>query len=100
MRGSERMLWAALRRLNDNWRRQAPLGRFIVDFANHGRKLVVEVDGGVHRLPHVAQRDAERDAWLNAQGYRVMRVTDRRVRDELETVIAELVRASGVRPPD
>ena len=70
----ERLVWAALRRMDDNWRRQAPIGRFVVDFANHRRRMVIEVDGGVHRLSDVALRDAVRDAWLRGQGYRVVRL--------------------------
>ena len=86
----ERLVGEALRRLDDNWRRQAPIGRFVVDFANHARRIVVEVDGGVHRLPHVELADAERDAWIASQGYRVVRISNREVTDDLSRALGQL----------
>lgn len=86
----ERLLWTELRALKQHWRRQAPIGRFVADFANHRLKLVVEVDGGVHNLPEVQARDAERDAWLTSQGYRVLRFTDRQITFDMPTVLATI----------
>jgi very-short-patch-repair endonuclease len=84
MTRSEETLWAELRKLNVNFRRQAPIGRYFADFASHGGKLVVEVDGEVHeRLPEVALRDIERQRWLEGEGYRVLRFTDRQVRADV-----------------
>lgn len=71
---SEERLWQALRKLKLNIRRQAPVGRFVVDFVCHTPKLVIEVDGGAHRLPEVQARDAEREAWLKGEGFHVVRV--------------------------
>lgn len=66
------------------------------DFAHHGAKLVIEVDGGRHDLPEAQLHDAERDAWLVAQGYRVMRVKSREAYeypyDLAERVAAEIQR--------
>jgi len=73
MTDAERRLWSALRahRLDGlSFRRQIPIGRYIVDFACHERRLVVEVDGGQHSG---AARDIERDRWLESKGYRVLR---------------------------
>ncbi len=56
------------------FRRQAPVGPYIVDFACLARRLVVEVDGYFHAFH--AQRDARRDAWLRSEGYRVLRIPD------------------------
>jgi len=84
MNRPEQLVWKALRKLDDNWRRQAPIGRFVVDFANHGRRLVIEVDGGVHRLPEVALKDAGRDAWLRSQGYSVVRLDGQAVIRDLQ----------------
>lgn len=92
MTWSEKVLWRALRKLDVNFRRQAPIGRYFADFATHGRKLVVEVDGGVHqRLERVALRDAERQRWLEGEGYAVLRFTDREVLDDVGRCI-EIVR--------
>ena len=59
---SEELLWSAIRggRLGVCFRRQVPIGRFIVDFLVPSRKLAVEVDGNVHKLKRAA--DARRDA--------------------------------------
>ena len=72
---SEWVLWQALRggRLGIAFRRQVPIGRYIVDFLAPRERLVVEVDGGYH-----AQRtgaDRRRQRWLERQGYRVVRVS-------------------------
>jgi very-short-patch-repair endonuclease len=71
---SERKLWYAVRagRL-DGWkfRRQVPIGRYIVDFACPAARLIVELDGGQHAEQQ--DYDAVRTAFLEGQGYRVMR---------------------------
>jgi very-short-patch-repair endonuclease len=73
MTPQERKLWAKLRELNRmlglHFRRQAPIGPFIADFAELGRRLVIEVDGGGHG----GARDQQRDEWLMSQGFRVLR---------------------------
>ncbi|MDP1630146.1 MAG: DUF559 domain-containing protein [Caulobacter sp.] len=70
---NERALWTLLRdrRLeNLKFRRQVPVGRYIVDFLCPRHRLIVEADGPTHdNSPH----DRERDAWLAAQGFRVVR---------------------------
>jgi very-short-patch-repair endonuclease len=68
-------MWSILRSLKPlgmHFRRQAPIGRYIADFVWHQGKLVVEIDGGQHAE---AQRsyDEQRTAWLQSQGYRVIR---------------------------
>ena len=76
---SEQRLWKVLKKLDlggGHFRRQAPLGPYIVDFVHHGARLVIEVDGGIHRLPAVTQRDEEREAWLTQRRYAVVRVTN------------------------
>ena len=90
---TEAKLWEQLRRLPIRIRRQAPIGPYVVDFACLRARLVIEVDGGVHDRTDVALRDLERDAWLNAQGYRVLRIDSRRIPQELDSVVAEVVRA-------
>jgi very-short-patch-repair endonuclease len=69
----EKRLWAELRKLDPQFRRQAPIGRYIVDFACHRAALVVEIDGARHDLPEAQLHDYERTVWLNSQGYRVLR---------------------------
>jgi len=74
MTPAERALWGGLRKrqlAGCLFRRQYPLGRYIVDFVCLEKRLVVEVDGGQHT--EQAEADRERTAWLEAQGYRVVR---------------------------
>jgi very-short-patch-repair endonuclease len=74
--GAERKLWLLLRdrRLaGAKFRRQAPIGPYIVDFVCLRRKLVVEADGGQHNQN---RRDVERDRWLTEQGYVVLRYSN------------------------
>jgi very-short-patch-repair endonuclease len=71
---SERKLWEALRALKLNIRRQAPIGRYIVDFTYLGTKTILEVDSARHDLPEAQLHDAERDSWLTSEGYRVLRI--------------------------
>jgi very-short-patch-repair endonuclease len=88
MTWTETRLWKELRKLDANFRRQAPIGRYFADFASHGRRLVIEVDGAVHqRFGEVALRDAERQAWIESQGYRVIRFTDKQVSHDLHGCI-------------
>ena len=99
----EQRLWQALRPLKLNIRRQAPIGPYVADFVNHTAKLVIEVDGYYHSLPERQATDAERDAWLTRQGYRVLRVSDHDVDQNLSKVIdritAELSPPSPTLPP-
>jgi len=70
---AERRLWYLLRdrRLGDaKFRRQVPVGPYVADFLCRAARLIVEVDGGQHAD---SRHDAARDAWLAAQGWRVVR---------------------------
>ncbi len=71
---AERRLWSRLRNrtfFGFKFRRQVPIGPYIVDFLCMERMLVIELDGGQH--DERAQADARRTAYLETQGYRVMR---------------------------
>ena len=64
MTDAEQLLWRHLRahRLNgEKFRRQQPLGPYIVDFVHFSARLIVEADGGQHNS---STRDTQRDAWL------------------------------------
>ena len=76
MSNAERKLWYALRlRQLDGarFRRQHPMGPYIVDFVCLEKRLIVEVDGPQHAEEGHVARDGRRDRWLNGEGYRVMR---------------------------
>ncbi|MDP1912488.1 endonuclease domain-containing protein [Brevundimonas sp.] len=87
---TEAKLWDRLRQLSVRFRRQAPMGRFVVDFVCHRASLVIEVDGGVHERPDVAARDFERDAWLVSQGYAVLRFWTREVQNDIDGVVSSI----------
>jgi very-short-patch-repair endonuclease len=56
-----------------NWRRQAAFGSAILDFVSHPARLVIEVDGAQHATLAHSEHDALRTAWLEREGYRVLR---------------------------
>lgn len=87
MTPQERLVWAKLRELNRmlglHFRRQAPIGPFIADFADLGRRLVIEIDGGGHG----GKRDQRRDEWLVSQGFQVLRFWNPEVSGNIEGVM-------------
>ena len=87
---TEAKLWERLRDLPVRFRRQEPMGPYVADFACHRADLVIEIDGGVHDRPEVAVRDLERDAWLESQGYSVLRFSTRQVEDDLDDVLSAI----------
>ena len=85
---AERLLWQQLRLLRSegrHFRRQVPIDRFIVDFACHGCKLIVELDGGQHGDAIVY--DKARTKILETHGYRVLRFWNNDVFQGLEGVV-------------
>jgi very-short-patch-repair endonuclease len=96
MTPAEFRLWVALRnrRLMDlRFRRQVPLGPYILDFFCPEAKLAVEVDGGQHGLHRVALADTERDSWLAAHGICVLRFSNAEVRTNLGGVCDAILAA-------
>jgi very-short-patch-repair endonuclease len=82
MTQAEALLWNYLRRVQlsrSHFRRQTPIGPFIVDFACRTAKLVVEVDGNAHDSSDARETDAQRDRWLGDNGFRVLRFTNAEV---------------------
>jgi very-short-patch-repair endonuclease len=90
---AEIKLWSALKNRqlgNFKFRRQAPIGKYIVDFVCHEKCLVIEVDGGQHMENSLA--DGERTDWLQSQGYRVVRFWNDQVLKETDAVLEEILR--------
>jgi very-short-patch-repair endonuclease len=94
---AESKLWQRLRRnqLGVRFRTQVAVLRFIVDFYCPSRRLVVEVDGGAHDARSDA--DTERDRILEALRFRVLRVRNEDVLEDLEAVVQVIANAL-VRP--
>jgi very-short-patch-repair endonuclease len=92
---AERKLWWHLRhRLKTSgthFRRQVRIGRYIADFASHGARIVIEVDGGQHAVRTDA--DTERSKVLEANGYRVLRFWNNDVLTNIDGVLEEIQRA-------
>jgi very-short-patch-repair endonuclease len=90
---SERVLWILLRSrelARFKFRRQHPIGHYFANFACVARKLIVECDG----LTHVGREkyDAMRDAFLQTQGYRVLRFTDDEVQGNPDRAAAKILK--------
>ena len=89
----ENILWHHLRakRLNNiKFRRQVPIGKYIVDFVNLGKKLVIELDGSQHI--DNTDYDKSRTEYLNLNGYKVIRFFDNEVLTNLEEVLNTIVK--------
>jgi very-short-patch-repair endonuclease len=97
---AERKLWWHLRRRlktpDTHFRRQVRIGRYIADFASHGARLVIEVDGGQHATQTDA--DTERTKALEANGYRVLRFWNNDVLANIDGVLEEIQRAITTTP--
>jgi very-short-patch-repair endonuclease len=88
---AENALWCHLRahRLQGHkFKRQQPLGRYIVDFVCVAGRIIVEVDGSQHMD---SKADAERDAWLNSQGFQVLRFWDNDVLQNMDSVLESIL---------
>lgn len=90
---SEERLWREIRggQLGVAFRRQVPIGRYIVDFLGSQVSLIVEVDGGYHAGRR--QADERRDRWLARAGYRVLRVDADVVMNRLPVAVARILAA-------
>ena len=90
---SEALLWAALRNrklAGHKFRRQQPIGAFIVDFYCDDAALIIEVDGPIHRQQVAADR--ERQQILESLGLRVLRIPVEQVEQNIQGVIARIQR--------
>ena len=95
----ERMLWQALRLRPEGlkFRRQHPIGAYVVDFCCLSHRLVVEVEGIVHDMGDRPANDTERKNFLNENGYRVLRVSAQGVMADVVGT-ADAIAARAVSP--
>lgn len=85
---AEKLLWQKLksRQLEGyKFRRQQPVGPYIVDFVNFGKRIVIELDGGQHAIKE--ESDKKRDAWLKTEGFQVLRFWNNEIFKNLESVV-------------
>ncbi|MFN3167026.1 MAG: endonuclease domain-containing protein [Phycisphaeraceae bacterium] len=90
----ERLLWGRLRRKQvhgGRFRRQHPIDQYVVDFCCTQAMLVIEVDGD----SHIGRREYDecRQRWLERQGYRVLRVTNDDILNQVDTVVQAIAQA-------
>jgi len=98
---AERLIWAALRghRMNGvGFRRQTPIGPYIVDFVCHAANVVIELDGGQHFEAKHEKRDAGRDAFLASKGFRVLRFNNHDVMTNRQGVLETIATAVEYTP--
>lgn len=90
MTDAEQRLWYRLRAHRFGgvkFKRQVPLGSYVVDFICFERKLIIEVDGGQHAE---SLSDRSRDEWLTSQGFRILRFWNNDVLQRADTVLDEI----------
>jgi very-short-patch-repair endonuclease len=98
----EMKLWWKLRTLKPlglHFRRQVPFRNYILDFAEHRMKLVIELDGSQHGMKKEKARDRVRDEMLTADGYRVLRFWNGDVDENLDGVVEAILRETQARVP-
>jgi very-short-patch-repair endonuclease len=90
MTDAERVLWRRLRSRQmegAKFRRQEPIGPYVVDFVSVQERLIVEIDGGQHNEENARQRDQKRTEWLRENGYRIIRFWNNDVLENTEGVL-------------
>jgi very-short-patch-repair endonuclease len=100
MTRAEILLWRYLKAHHLDglaFRRQAPMGQYVIDFVCHAARLIVELDGEAHDFDAQQRRDAVRDAWLASRGYHVLRFTNEEVLCSLEGVLTVIRETAAVR---
>jgi very-short-patch-repair endonuclease len=95
---AEAVIWRAVRDRRcegARFRRQAPIGSFIVDFVCYEQRLIVEIDGPSHEDAERQAKDRERDVWLGEQGFRMLRLPNELVIASTELAVARIRAALG-----
>ena len=90
MTPAEKRMWTALRRRQiggKKFRRQHSIGPYIVDFFCMEERLAIEIDGSIHDDPLRAAYDVERQQFLEAHGIRVVRFSNKQIRDSLDEIL-------------
>ena len=91
---AEKTLWARFRNRQlegVKFRRQLPIGHYVVDFASFENRIIVEIDGGQHNERGTREKDKERTAWLKGRGYHILRFWNNEVLKNGEGVL-EVIR--------
>jgi very-short-patch-repair endonuclease len=104
MTDAEQLLWNSLRgkQLDGfRFRKQHPLGCYILDFYCPAVKLAIELDGGQHNSPEGQRRDLDRTEYLQTEGIRVLRFWNNEVQNNLDGTLQQVKKAlHEYSPPD
>lgn len=95
---AERILWRHIRGKQVEgykFRRQQPIGHYIVDFVIFEKNIVIELDGGQHAVEQ--DIDKTRDAWLTAEGFKVLSFWNNEIFENMEGVL-EVIRKELLSP--
>jgi very-short-patch-repair endonuclease len=97
----ETLLWKILRdrRITSKFRRQMPIGDFIVDFVCLRQRLIVELDGPHHNSPDRAAADFLREQWLKQQSFRVLRLSTDELMGDPELATQKIIEALKLSVP-
>jgi tRNA (guanine-N7-)-methyltransferase len=99
MTDAEQLLWSHLRAhrfQGTKFRRQQPIGDYVVDFVHLEGHLIVEAHGGQHTE---SSSDAKRDAWLSEKGFRILRFCHNEILTNTDEVLERIVQALNMAPP-
>ena len=89
MTPQERKLWGILRNRqvkNLTFKRQYPIGEYIVDFVCREKWLIIEVDGGQHNSPEAIEYDRQRSEYLQSRGFKVLRFWNNDIDNNIDGV--------------
>lgn len=93
MTDAERLVWSKIRRKQLKGLqvyRQRIIGNYIADFYCPRAKLVIEIDGGQHYTEPGLKKDMARDLWMESQGLKVLRFSDREVFSNIDGVLEKI----------
>ena len=94
----EQKVWQLLRNSqfqNLKFRRQYPIGDYIVDFICKEKKIIIEIDGGQHNQTENIEKDNLRTKFLESKGYKIIRFWNNDIDKNLKGVYEELVKFIG-----
>ena len=89
MTGAEKLLWNHLKEgINGlKFRRQHPIGIYIADFYCHKLKFIIELDGSIHNLIEIKEKDGQREGDLKSWGYNIIRFSNDLVFTDMENIL-------------
>ena len=90
---AEKILWFKLRNRQldgTKFRRQHPIGNYIVDFVCLEKNLIIEIDGGQHNKEQSKEKDKQRTLWLEKEGYQIMRFWNNDILQNVDGVLINI----------